>query len=305
MYRLIFLLILSPIFWQACKQANNDTASQTKTETPVTTVALPDTFDCRIYGKPQKGQSYWLKEKQMLFALAAQGDDINKFNKPLYRTFQVYTTWDCNMISYNSLPGFGEEPTPYILQGNTYESNNEVVCVQGIDEVYCYHARRKELLPPMFPKYLSPRPRTQDAGQPLGLTVMGSVLLGAEKGKGTFAFDLSDVKSPKPFFPKSEYKDPESQVIRQLFFVKEDATVYPVISDLIEGKIHLSKMDGYSKELSGRVIRDRKTGRFAIARIKGEQKPLLFDLKEKKRIEIPNNLIETTDVLSYLDSEFY
>lgn len=263
---------------------------------------LPDTFDCMIYGKELKGHNSWNKELQMLFALAAQGDDINSNGNILFRTFQVYTTQDCNMINYILMPESKQTTSPYILQADIWEPNNQLVCAQGHEYVICYNTRRKEFLLPMNPKYNFRKPYTGDQGKPLGMAVYEHYLFGLAKDHGAYAFDVKQLSATKPLLPKLEYQSADGSR-RALFVTSGENGNQLVLPLMLNNKVVLKTLLDHPIPLSTR-IESVGGNRFAIARKKADGKPMVLDLKEAKQISIPKALVGTSEIQNYLSKEY-
>lgn len=297
---LLFAILVSNISCQA--QPETGESSKNKTAVVKKTAPTADSFDCNLHGLQLKGEMHWDAEKQMLFAIAAQGEDING-SSPIYRTFQVYTTADCNMISYTIMPE-NRDNKPYRLFPNTYEANNEVVCAQGYDYTFCYHVRRKEFLLPLIPKYLTPRSRIGEVGEPLGLATWGNYLFGISQGNGAFAYDLRERSNPRVTKAKFEYIDQHTRSFKQLFFVFNEEGQQIFIPQSKDGELTLQPLLKPGEEITERIAQDRQGGRFAIARTKADNLALVFDLQESKRLDLPKRLIETRDILDYLKQQY-
>lgn len=297
---LLFAILLTSIACQAQEaesNANSDTAVA-----PAAEVIVPDSYDCKLHGLQLKEEMHWMAEKQMLFAVAAQGEDING-SAPKYRTFQVYTTQDCNMISYTLMPN-NPDNKPYRLFPNTYDPVNEVVCAQGYDFTFCYHVRRKEFLLPLIPKYISTRLKNGDAGTPQGLATWGTFVFGNATQLGAFAYDLKERSNPKSTLPKLEYIDRSSRTYKQLFLLRGEDGQQVIIPQSENGQLNLHPLLKAGEEISANMVQDPQTGRFAIARTKGEEQAIVFDLQTAKRLDLPRRLTETRDILDYLKQEY-
>lgn len=293
--KLILFSILLGNF--GCQAQHTDKVAQ---ETPK--AAIPESYNCNLYGLQLKEETYWMAEKQMLFAVAAQGDDINRAT-PVYKTFQVYTTNDCNMISYILMPE-NRNDEPYRLFPNTYEAKNELVCAQGYDYTFCFHVRRKEFLLPLLPKYATPRSKTGGNGKPNGLAVWGDYLFGSSTEDGVFAYNLSERTKPQSILPKQEYLDLNSHTFTQLFIVVTEDGEQAFIPQSKNEQLDLQPLLQAGVTTNGRILRDSKLGRFAITRTKDNNSPLVFDLKTGRLLDLPNRIIENKDILAYLVKEY-
>jgi len=297
---ILFALLFSHFACQAQKEDTQTTQPDSSSISSKQTAAVvPDTFDCNLHGMQLEGQTHWMADKQMLFAIAAQGEDVNGA-LPNYRTFQVYTTNDCNMISYTLMT---ENPNelPYALQADTYESENEMVCAQGYDFTFCYFVPHREFLLPMAPKFATPRRPSAPAKAPKGLVVKGKTLFGMTAGNGAFAFDLSQRKMPQALMPNVEYVDQQNKTFKQLFLIHDEKGTQAYLPHLKNDKFQLNPLLAGDEFLSPRVIRDRRSGRYALLRTKTDSRALVFDLQESKILNLPEELKETPAILNYLD----
>lgn len=308
-----FALFSSRSLWLCCLLFTiacnaQDTATETAEEkvstSTSTKAAVPLSYDCNLHGMQLEGSTHWMADRQMLFAIAAQGEDING-SAPNYRTFQVYTTHDCNMIAYTFMPGnLNNEPS--LLQPNTYEENNQVLCAQGYAFTYCFDLKRKEFMAPMAPKYRSPRsPSGKNQGQPQGLEVRGNTLFAMTKQNGTYAYDLSDRKNIQPVMPNGEYLDVEARTTRQLFVLKDEAGDLVIVPTEKNGKLILQSLLPAGEKLLPRITSDRRSGRYAIARTKETAKWMVFDLKESKMIALPEEIDDTSKALAFINKKLY
>ena len=264
---------------------------------------MPDTFDCRLHGMQLEGATHWMADKQMLFAIAAQGADISG-SQPHYRTFQVYTTQDCNMISYMHMAG-NRDHAPSLLQANTYESENELVCAQGYEFTFCFDVEYREFLTPLPPMYRRPRGPSKEGGTPQGLAIRDNVLFGSAAQHGCWAYDMSNKKNPKPILPAAEFIDATIRQASQLFIISGETADQVIIPQMKNGKLILQPQWSGPEKLLPRMTPDRRSGRYAMARTKESDKPLLFDLSVAKRLDLPKDIESTTDVLNYIDKKLY
>ena len=301
------LLIISIFVIVGCQeQAGNNSKSvsqdaEVKKQVVPKSVNVRDTFDCKIFGKKEKGSDRWLAEKEMYFAMTNDIflDEMPKFTS--YNVFQVYNTLNCNLIYNGKLPEVADLVSPYKLQTDIYEPINQLVCSQSPEKVYCYHVGRKEIIIPLSPPLAKSKVGTYDPNLSRDLTTWGNYLFGWTEKIGAYAFDMTNPQNPSTVRYSGTYSTRENT--NYLFVLKTNDGIQLLVSEIKDNVLTMHPLLDKPKNLNRKVYRDKSGGRYAFLKSIAGNEFVAVDLAQRKTINLPKEVMESTlAVKSYLNS---
>lgn len=176
--------------------------------------------ECSIAGSVLEDNSFLIKPELTLVGISADSttEDID-FGES-HRIFTAMNTADCKVILKETLPINRSPDFPWYINVNTYDSVNQVMCMQGIEFVYCYNALNKKLLPQMKPKFRTKRVALDaQSGTPAGLEIWDRYLVGYALDMGAYVFDLSNKGKPKAILPTAEFYSENDESYHSLFLL--------------------------------------------------------------------------------------
>lgn len=248
---------------------------------------------CDISGNILEGNSIFLHEISVQLVIKADSATLDPDYGESHRILEIYNTEDCSLLERKILPVNESPDFPYFLAEINYNHSSKMVAIRGVSDIYCYDVSARRLLPRMTPEYASERfGEDAQSGTIQRLELWELFLVGCAADYGAFVFDLSDGDNPRPVLPFSEYLDPLQERYCSLFLlpsVRGGVQALMPAYDLETGAFLLNPLFDAPVEIvqTGKVpIRHAEK---LVLRDKGNQ-AILIDLKERKRLELPEEL---------------
>ncbi len=275
-------------------QPKNEEASSAALTAPVAAAKeYPEKQPCKINGTTLEGNEHYVRRLGKVFSLVSDHTVYDEKLGESHRVFQVYTVDDCNMITRHALPINRSPDFPYLLQMNTFEEVNQVVCCQGFDEVFCYDLASNNMLPPMTPEYVNSRNQVDaQSGMPVALKTFDKYLISYAVDHGFTGYDLRVKKKPKSYPPIAEFSNGEK--LNDLFAFKLESGLhqlyFPSFEESADDPIQLTPLLEKPMDISPRVSRSVRNNRFIVLRNKPDKTHFVIDMKNKKLIDIPADI---------------
>ncbi|MFK7808136.1 MAG: hypothetical protein AB8F74_10085 [Saprospiraceae bacterium] len=282
----------------SCETDSNN-ASTTKTpadETPDLTKPTVDarkapakTQQCIIPGTVLEDNSHWIESAKTLVGISADSmtNDID-FGES-HRIFTAMNTEDCSVALKEILPVNRSPDFPWYLNTNTYESNNQVLCMQGVEFIFCYDVAAKKMLPRLQPKYDNRRDALDaQSGTPAGLSVWGNYLIAYSLDMGAAVFDLKNKTQPKVVLPSAEYYSENNESYHSLFLLtdkngKTQAAI-PTLNEDQDGMIP-NLLFATARPLNTKINDNVKDNRFIV--LNSKENKVAVDMEEVSLIDLP------------------
>jgi hypothetical protein len=283
-------------------QASND-GNTSKTPQAI---SKPDKHDCVIPGTVLEGNSFWIKDAQVLVGIAADPSTKDADFGDSHRKFTALHTANCNNILTETLPVNRSPDFPWYLNTNTYESVNQVLCMQGIEFVYCYNVAAGKMLPQMKPAFYNKRNATDaQSGNPAGLTIWKQYLIGYSLDLGASVFDLTNKEKPASVLPVAEYYSKNDESFHSLFLLSdEDGQIQAMIPGLNEDQDGMIANPLFPKTLAlnTSVSKNAKNNRFIVLSSRDEKSKVAIDMENRKTVDLPTEVIDKNakEVLDWL-----
>lgn len=225
----VWCLVLLGSSFVACVETSS-TGSGTTTETateqtpdersidaPATGPAAPE---CTLNGEVLDGNTYWLKDKDLLVAIVATEETNTEDFGPSHRVLQLLDGRSCEVLHTETLPVNSSPDFPYYLAPIQYNKVSNLIGIQGVYDVLICDVGNENKLTKLAPEFFAEReyddPQT---GMIQHLEVWENYLLGSAQGVGTFAFDLSDMANPKPVLPFAEWMNQDAAGYHSLYLM--------------------------------------------------------------------------------------
>lgn len=257
--------------------------------------AMPEKHECNIAGTILEDNSFWIKSEQTLVGISADSTTKDIDFGESHRVFTVMNSADCKVILKETLPINRSPDFPWYLNTNTYESINQVMCMQGIEFVYCYDAIQKKMLPQMKPKFLNKRVALDaQSGTPAGLEIWDRYLVGYALDLGASVFDLSNKDKPKVILPVAEVYSENDESYHSLFLLVdrkgEVQALMPTLNEDQDGMI--ANLLFKETRMLNTVIKDsEKNNRFVILTSKDAKRKTAIDLEKMTSVDLPAELL--------------
>lgn len=292
-----------------------DTSSTTDntSSTPNTGTIIPDQKDCEVADKHFEKNIFKAKDAAQMICIVANQSTHDVDLGDSHRILEVLDTKDCSTLLEKTLPVNRSADFPYYIVPATYESINQIIAIQGFSSTFYYDVKNKSVVGPIIPQFYSDREAVDaQSGMVKGLTVWDKYLMGRSVDFGNFAFDLSDVKNPKPILPVAEYLIPNTAEYNSLFLLATGNGGYQAViptTDIDAGgnMFELGTIFPQSLMVDPNVAKNVRDNRFIILNDKTNSsapRKVAVDMFSKKWIDIPENLEgkKTKDVLDWLNS---
>ncbi len=287
------------------------TASDTSTPAPATS---PAQNKCEVTDKHYEKNICMLQDVEQQICIVANNSTADKELGDSHRILRVFNTTDCSVTMEKTLPINRSADFPYYLIPKTYESKNQILAIQGYSSTYYFDVKNLELVGPIVPQFLIDHEAVDaQSGMVKGFTVWGHYLLGHSVDFGNFAFDISDVKNPKPVLPVAEYPIPKTGEFNNLFILEDVAGRYQAFiptTDIDAGGtlFDLDKMFPQALKINTKVAKNVQNNRFIIfndSTDPNSPRKVAVDMFSKKRVDLPADIAKkkTGEVLNWLNNQ--
>jgi len=337
LYRISFLLIIA--LMTACEEPTttdkvttpspedykpNTETTTTNTETTGTEAGtavtdnttasnLPAQKDCEVSDVHYDKNVMVIKELAQQVCIVSNASTKDKDLGDSHRILKVVNTTDCSIMLEKTLPVNRSADFPYYLIPNTYESQNQILAIQGFSSTYYCDLKNQKLIGPVVPQFLQSREAVDaQSGMVKGLTIWGHYLLGRSVDFGNFAFDITDVNNPKPVLPVAEYKIPKTEEYNNLFILDAGNGRYHALiptTDIDAGGnlFDLDKVFQQPLKVNTTVAKNVQNNRFIVLNDStdpNQSKKVAIDMSSKKRVDLPASIAnqKTGDILKWLSS---
>ena len=305
---LIVLFYLTSCQETATEQPPTQTTTQSDTVTSTITKKSPPTKDCEISSRILDGNRKLVKDQNTLVCIVADDTTKDKEFGDSHRILEVYNTENCELIYKKILPVNISPDFPYQIADIIYNKNSNLIAIKGYGSVYCYDVKNQKMLEELVPEFLNER-ITADAqsGQIKHLEVWENYLIGFCQDVGAFAFDLSDVGTPKTLLPTAEYdlSDGEGEDFASLFFLKsENENTFQAIApnyDYDENQFNVNALFDVPKKMNINLPKSMSENRFVV--LKTQDKNIFaIDMESQKKVNLPDDVKGKTtgEILSWL-----
>ncbi len=259
---------------------NEEISSQIVTE------KLPEKNNCKIQGNFLAENEFWMREKQLLFRIAATGKTKDEKLGDSHRALQMYSTRDCKQVFEKALDVNRSPDFPYYLAKDVYRKGDDFVVIQGFEKIYIHNINDGPMS--LEPKFKG-NPDLVDAqsGMIKSLMRSGDCLLGMAQDMGTFAFNL---KTKKAILPGAKYKQNE------LYFLPDGQgsfqAVIPQINE--DGVVYeLKKLFATPEKFNPVLAPNVANNRFIVLNADPESTPprhLAIDMETGTEIKLPKEI---------------
>ncbi len=275
-------LVITDDIKKAATADNDEISSQIVTE------KLPEKHNCKIQGNFLKENELWVREKQLLFRIAATGKTKDEKFGDSHRALQMYSTRNCKQVFEQALSINRSPDFPYYLAKDIYRKGDDFVVIQGFGKIYIHNINDKNVPLPLEPKFKGNTELVDaQSGMIKGLMRSGNCLLGMAQDMGTFAFNL---KTKKAVLPAAKYKQNE------LYFLPDEQGNFQAVMPRIneDGLIHeLKKLFANPEKFNPVLASNIANNRFIILNADlGSTSPrhLAIDMKTGTEIKLPKEI---------------
>ncbi|MEM9919367.1 MAG: hypothetical protein AAF990_14790 [Bacteroidota bacterium] len=298
---LLFLLSCEP------DTSPHQTPPSSDVDTTAAMVEEVQTMDCTPAGEVLEGNQHWFADKGLLVCISADSSTYEEDFGMSHRILQVWDTRQCEQIHQQILPINNSPDFPYYLSENLRDTAAAVACCQGFEYIFCFDLNAKRPIPRLEPVWSSERASVDaQSGSPMGLQLLGEVLLGYARDFGAFAFDLSDRQAPSPLLPLAEYQIPEVEDYSSLFCIPSKGNTYefvlPEVDD--EGQVKFKKLS--TKPFSSRpaLPANARNNRFLVLSDEDGGR-LAVDMKKQAMVDLPAKVMkrDVQDILDWLKQQ--
>jgi hypothetical protein len=280
-------------------------SNTTNSKTPQA-IRIPEKHDCVISGTVLDDNSFWIKDAQVLVGISADPSTKDVDFGDSHRKFTALNTANCNIILTETLPVNKSPDFPWYLNTNTYESVNKVLCMQGVEFVYCYDVAEGKMLPQMKPAFYNKRNAVDaQSGNPAGLTVWGNYLIGYSLDQGASVFDLANKENPAAVLPVAEFYSKNDESYHSLFLLSDGGgQIQAMIPGLNEDQDGMEANPLFSKTLAlnTSISKSAKNNRFIVLSSRDEKSKVAIDMEKRKTVDLPIEINDKTskEVLDWL-----
>lgn len=315
---LLFAFCLFIVGLQSCEETPGNTGDKVTddTEHPMQdsstlvnatkAVAAPNTHHCIIAGTVLEDNTYWITNENVLLGISADSTTKDIDFGESHRLFTAMNTLDCSLILKETFPVNRSPDFPWYLNPNTYEAINQILCIQGIEFVFCYDVLNQNLLPRMKPQFYNNK-ATIDAqsGLPAGLAIWNRYLVGYALDQGGYVFDLNDREKPKAVAPSASFYSEEDGGYHNLFLLSNElGKVQALMPSLNEDQTGMDANLLFEKprDLNGTVKKNVRDNRFIVLNSKDDFRKTAIDMEKRKAVELPSELLDknTQVILDWL-----
>jgi len=257
--------------------------------------ALPNSHQCILAGTVLEDNSYWIKTAQTLVGISADSTTKDMDFGDSHRIFTALNTADCSILFKETLPINRSPDFPWYLNTNTYESVNQVLCMQGISFIYCYDVSSKKMLPQMKPEFYKKRVALDaQSGTPAGLAIWEQYLIGYSLDLGGSVFDLGNKTAPKAILPSAEFYSENDESYHSLFLLaNKDGKYQAVMPTLNEDQDGMIANPLFKKvqALNPTINKSVKDNRFIILNSSDGKSKTAIDMEKMSTIEVPTEVL--------------
>ncbi|MEZ5039141.1 MAG: hypothetical protein R2828_04590 [Saprospiraceae bacterium] len=296
------------------QQSNKVPDSETTTSDTASSNAIDPSgtartqHNCELKDKVLEGNQTWLNDQELLIAIVADETTADPDFGDGHRVLLVIDTKTCEQIQREVLPVSGSPDFPYYIAEIVYNNTSQLVGIRGADVIYCYDVKKRQLLAPLKPQFLTER-ITDDAqsGMIQRLEVWENYLIGYAQDMGTFVFDVSNEEAPKPLLPYAEFKTQNGD-FNSLFMVPSaDDRLQGIIPqyDYDADEFKINPLFSQSKNINTNLPKSAKNNRFLVLREKGNNEAAVgIDMQECKEVNLPVDVAsqKTQEILQWLRS---
>lgn len=277
------------------------TGSEATSETDTTSgntmgqsTELPATHNCTLPHEVLDGNQFWIREKGILVAIAADSTTMDEEFGASHRVLEVYNTESCQLVQREVLPVNVSPDFPYFLAEITYNTDSELIGIRGANTIYIYDVANRRLLPKLQPKYLSNR-MSEDAqsGNILRLEVWESYLIGYAEDQGTFAFKLGDGDTPAAVLPVAEFKTGENEFIPLFAFPSPDGKTQLALPSYNRDTDQFSVNTLYStpQDINLSIQANARNNRYIVLRRNdANRSAIAIDMQNRKLLDVPADM---------------
>lgn len=309
-----FLLVL--FCWTSCEEPATtkpptEITSQPDAVTTTTTIAKksPPSKDCEITSRILDGNRKLVKDQNTLVCIVADDTTKDKELGDSHRILEVYNTGNCELIYKKILPVNSSPDFPYTIADIIYNKNSNLIAIKGYASVFCYDVKNQKMLEELIPDFLNERIAADaQSGQIKHLEVWENYLIGYCNDIGAFAFDLTDIKTPKVLLPSAEYdlSDGEGEDFSSLFFLKsENENTFQAIApnyDYDENKFNVNVLFDVPKKMNVNLPKSRSNNRFVVLKTQ-DKSTFAIDMKSQKKVDLSDDIKgkTTAEILKWLE----
>ena len=268
--------------------------------------ATPDTHQCLLNGTILEDNNFWIKSAQTLVGIVADSTTKDSDFGDSHRIFIAMNTNDCSTILRETLPVNSSPDFPWYLNTNTYEQNNQILCMQGMEFVYCYDVVENKLLDRMTPAFRNKRiAEDAQSGTPAGLDIWNHYLLAYALDQGAYAFDLRDKENIKVVLPNAEFYSNNDGSYHSLFLLEDEngmvQAMMPSLNEDQDGMVS-NKMFKKPQPLNTMISASVRDNRFIVLSSKDGQSKRAIDMEKMRTVDLPAEVAAKNmkEILDYL-----
>ncbi len=256
--------------------------------------ATADKHNCQPEGSILDNNQHWIRPAQTLVTISADSTTKDIDFGESHRIFTAINTTDCSTVFRETLPVNHSPDFPWYLSPNTYEATNQVLCMQGMEFVFCYDLPGRKMLKRLSPKYLNKR-MTQDAqsGAPAGLTTWNQYLIGYALDLGAWVFDLSDKDNVRPIMPQAEYFSNDDETYHSLFLLPDDkGNIQAFLPSLNQDQTGMTTNPLFeeAKPLNTSINARVRNNRYIVLNTKEGSEKTAIDMEKMQAVGIPEDV---------------
>lgn len=263
--------------------------------------------NCTIAGKALEGNQFWIRESDILIAIAADSTTQDPELGDSHRLLLVYDTKQCSLLSRQVLPVNSSPDFPYYLSEITYNKESQLVGIRGVEHFYCYDVAGRKLLPQLKPVFKTERSASDaSSGMIQRLEVWEDYMVGYAQEYGTFVVEMKNKTTPKPILPYAEYELPEGGGYASLFLLPstgEDVQAIVPQFSLSDNTFLINPLFPQPKKIERTTIKGATNNRFLILReASAGRSPIAVDLVQAKSIDLPSDIAgkPTQEILNWV-----
>lgn len=269
--------------------------------------------DCEVIDKHFEKNVFVASDVALQMSIVATDATKDENLGDSHRVFRVINTTDCSLVLEETLPVNRSPDFPYYLIPKTYESQNQIIAIQGFNVAYYFDVKNQKLFGPLEPQFFAEHEGVDaQSGMIKGLTVWGHYIFGRSVDFGTFAFDIADPSNPKPVLPVAEFLIPKTTEYNNLFILDvgngfSQAIIPTTDIDAGGNLFALDKMFLNPLKVNNTIAKNSSNNRFIILNDNTDprnEKKVAIDMFSKRKVELPENIAlqKTNDVLEWLNS---
>ena len=250
---------------------------------------------CTFTGEILDENQIWIADANTLVSIVADASTQDKELGASHRVFQVRDATTCAIRRQLTLPVNQSSDYAYYLAEINYNNESRLVGIRGFDRIFLYDLREDRLLPPLQPRFSEGRlEEDAQSGMIHRLEVWENFLIGYAEDRGAFAF-MIEGNQARPIPAYAEYQR-EDKTFGSLFVLPSGNRQQIIMPVYEEEEFLINPLFDEPVRLQMSEFTNPLQNRYVVLRSAGERdRPVLVDLRQRARMELPDEVSGGTD----------